>query len=117
VDNTNRQVDEAGALTANRDVGRTEEAHFFSVGFTAVADGMVEFTVSLGDGTATITPPEFALVGRATPVPSDQVDFTALRLRLSRRPRPPFPAMFTRIQTTAATSIRRKPVWAESPLR
>jgi len=82
VDNAGDLIDEAGALTTSTDVGAGGEALFFSIEATATTDGTIDFTASEGQGTGTITPANFALVGRATEVEWDEVDFVGASVEI-----------------------------------
>ena len=83
-------IDEAGALTTEGGVGADGLAPFVAWQF-AVADGQtastgdgpVHFGVEPGEGTATITPANFALVGSGDPVDWALVELGAVDLDLA----------------------------------
>lgn len=83
VDNAANLIDEGGGLTSGSGQGATAPVLFFSVEVTATANGSVTFTPSAGDGTATIQPANFALVGQPAPVEWDAVLFEGATVEIT----------------------------------
>jgi len=83
VDNAANLIDEGGGLTSGSGQGATAPVLFFSVEVTATADGSVTFTPAAGDGTATIQPADFALVGQPAPVEWDAVLFEGATVEIT----------------------------------
>jgi hypothetical protein len=75
VSNAANEVNEVGALTSSTGAGAGSDALFFAIEVTAESDGTVTVTGSAGEGTSTINPANFALVGQGTPVDWDDVLF------------------------------------------
>ena len=85
-DDTAGWIDEAGALTTEGDVGTDGFAPFVAWQFVrsgAAVDGPVRFGVEPGEGTATITPANFALVGSGDPVDWALVEMGTVDLELT----------------------------------
>jgi uncharacterized delta-60 repeat protein len=84
-EDANGSINETGALTPIANVGATTRAAFVAWEFQVTGNptGSVAFTPEPGEGTGTITPAEFALVGQATPVSWDDVEFVGAMLDLS----------------------------------
>ena len=83
-------IDEAGALTTEGGVGADGLAPFVAWQFAvadgesaSTGDGHVQFAVEPGEGTATITPANFAMVGSGDPVDWALVELGAVDLDLA----------------------------------
>ena len=74
-DNAANLVDEVGAATSTNGVGAGARALFASIEMTATVDGQVVFAGDASEGTATITPGNFALIGVGTEVAWSNVEF------------------------------------------
>ena len=85
-DDTAGWIDEAGALTTEGGVGTDGSAPLVAWQFVrsaAMVDGPVRFAVEPGEGTATITPANFALVGSGDPVDWGLVEMGTVDLQLT----------------------------------
>jgi hypothetical protein len=89
VDMENGQIDEAGAISIAPDTGAGDPAPFMAWEFvvagdpTAVSAGTsIQFAIEPGEGTATVVPEHFALVGSGDPVAWDQVAMGAAEVDL-----------------------------------
>jgi len=89
VDNTFDIIDEAGGLTTTLGVGAGVESLFFAIEVTADSVGEVTFSADPGEGTAIISPPNFAFAGSAAPVDWIDVEFEDATVEIAILNHPP----------------------------
>ncbi len=82
-DDSGGLINETGALTASAGQGADQPARFVAWQFRSDGtSGAVEFTPDPGEGGGAISPANFAIVGRATPVPWSRVEFVSAQVTL-----------------------------------
>jgi hypothetical protein len=106
-------IDEAGALTSSHGVGASGRAAFVAWEFQTTASGSVTFRAAPGEGTLTITPAEFALVGESVGVPWDEVEFVDATVELTQETGTGAISGFVYVDTNANRQFDA----SESPLR